>query len=855
MAKKDVNIAVALKDSTAAGFKSLTGNMKDVEKGLGSLAFKYGDVIAGAAAGMMIKNIMDSTLAWGQSVNDLVDATGMMDSEASRLLYTCRAVGLTTEEVTGTIGIFSAKIMEARDSMKAAVAAGKESDDTFSRYGISIMDASGNLLSYEQVLRNVIERHRSMANGMEKNNLEKMLFGRSGMKLNDLLNLTNEQLDQFAENCRKAGLEMKENGSAGAEEYTFAVNELDLALEGLKVQLGEELLPVLKENVDWVAGLVRQYRDLPAPAQSAAENIAVVAAGLAALSIAMRTVIFLGGPLMGVLAAIGGVGSATVGIAGGISFYKYNKMQDERKRGIVSYRGEDGEMVHKNVGPSPQQMAEWEKHRADEDYFGSVEWQKEQDALAEARNSAAGITEIRDKAGGGGGSKTDKAAKEVENATRKLQKVLQRINQDIANEIGSIFDAEMIGMKDELENLQREIDAAARLGIDTTEAKEKLAVYETVMTEKAQREQRRRNAEFLAEMIGLDGEYYKDRRMMIEADYQDAVAALEEETHEKLRQVGDKAKADEWYANKKRVIEQKKRDDLAEELQEDSRRNLEHAGVLVELEGLTQSQMTVARRNALTAHISLLQEQLRVEKLSADERLRIEQELSESIKDLRSERGKDPALAFQEGFYRLANQEHDYAQTVVDGFNSIFSSFEENVTSAIDGSKKFSEAIGDMAKDVIKSMTQMYVKMLVAQLQAKIFGSMFGNVGGGSAMGSIGASSGAGLASVLGGAFAKGGRAMPGSTYLVGEEGPELLQVGYQSQVISNPASRAMMSQGGGVGPVEIVVINRSKEEVKSTQSEAKFDGTRTVVTLFLDGVSRNVGGVRDILTSMGGGR
>ena len=160
-----------------------------------------------------------------------------------------------------------------------------------------------------------------------------------------------------------------------------------------------------------------------------------------------------------------------------------------------------------------------------------------------------------------------------------------------------------------------------------------------------------------------------------------------------------------------------------------------------------------------------------------------------------------------------------------------------------------------MAKDVIKSMTQMYVKMLVAQLQAKIFGSMFGNVGGGSAMGSIGASSGAGLASVLGGAFAKGGRAMPGSTYLVGEEGPELLQVGYQSQVISNPASRAMMSQGGGVGPVEIVVINRSKEEVKSTQSEAKFDGTRTVVTLFLDGVSRNVGGVRDILTSMGGGR
>ena len=65
--------------------------------------------------------------------------------------------------------------------------------------------------------------------------------------------------------------------------------------------------------------------------------------------------------------------------------------------------------------------------------------------------------------------------------------------------------------------------------------------------------------------------------------------------------------------------------------------------------------------NIYPAHISLLQEQLRVEKLSADERLQIEQELSESIKDLRSERGKDPALAFQEGFYRLANQEFDYA--------------------------------------------------------------------------------------------------------------------------------------------------------------------------------------------------
>ena len=298
------------------------------------------------------------------------------------------------------------------------------------------------------------------------------------------------------------------------------------------------------------------------------------------------------------------------------------------------------------------------------------------------------------------------------------------------------------------------------------------------------------------------------------------------------------------------MIEQKKRDDLAEEMREDSRRSLEHAGLLVELEGVTQSQMTMVRKSALTAHIALLQEQLRVEKLSADERLQIEQELSESIKDLRSERGKDPALAFQEGFYRLANQEFDYAQTVVDGFNSIFSSFQENVFSAIDGSKKFSEAIGDMAKDVIKSMTQMYIKMLIVQLQAKVFGSMFGGGGGGSA---IGAAS-AGPTPTISGAYAKGGRAMPGSTYLVGEEGPELLQVGYQSQVISNPASRAMMSQGGGgIGPIEIVVVNRSKEEVKATQGEAKFDGTRTVVTLLLDGVSRNVGGVRDLLTSLGG--
>lgn len=816
MAKKDVNITVSMKDLASDGFKKLTGNMKDVEKGLGSLAFKYSDVIAGALSGAALKNIVDSTVKWGSAVNGLVDATGMADSEASRWLYTCQAVGLTTEDVTSVTGIFSGKLMEARDAIKSASAAGKESDDIFSRYGITIMDAKGNLLGYEQILQSVIHLHRTMGNGIEKTNLERMIFGKSRMKMNDLLNLTNDQLEQFAEKCRKAGLEMKDSSSAAAKEYTFAVNELDLALEGLKVQLGQELLPVMKDSVDVVADLVRQYKDLPEPTKEAINAFGGLTAALAALSVAIRTALYLGGPLLAMLSAMGAPVAAGTAIAGAFAYSAYQQQQQMEETGVASYRDEmTGEWVGVKVGPSKDLQ---DSIARSEDYF--LNHPEGSNPLK--NQSSVNETLIRDKVGSGGG-KTDKAAKEHENAMRKLQKVLRDINKEIAEETGSIFDSEALAIREEITKLQLEIKAAERLGIDVSEAREKIGQYEKVMTEKNEREQRRRTAEFYAEMLGLDSEYYHNNEKLIESNYLMQTAALEEELHKKVRQIGDKAQADEWYSKKRRLLDLQYQKDLSEEERASMQRQIDRIGILGELEGKTQNEITRIRKSALEEQIILLQKQLEAESLNADERLRIEQDLASAIRSLREENGKDPGQAFSEGWQRIRDQQHDYAADVVNTWNSLFGSFEENIASAIDGSKSFSEAMKDMADSVIKDMTRMFVKMMINKIMMNAFG-----MGGGGSSTSEG--SGGGLSGIFGSisgivgafpGFASGGRAYPGQTIVVGEDGPELMRVGYQSEIIPNGS----FSSGSGVTPnVSINIQNNGGNEMQVSESSVNYD-------------------------------
>lgn len=141
------------------------------------------------------------------------------------------------------------------------------------------------------------------------------------------------------------------------------------------------------------------------------------------------------------------------------------------------------------------------------------------------------------------------------------------------------------------------------------------------------------------------------------------------------------------------------------------------------------------------------------------------------------------------------------SSTVLAGLNGITDAFASMVTGA-----KFSW------QNLINSMEQMLIKSAIQTLISKLLQSL--NLGGAS-----GGGGGAGLLSGLfGGGHADGGDVTPGKTYLVGERGPELLQIGAAGGSI---VPNGQFGQGGGGGTSVTVVQNIKTPDVNSFKSSS----------------------------------
>jgi len=87
---------------------------------------------------------------------------------------------------------------------------------------------------------------------------------------------------------------------------------------------------------------------------------------------------------------------------------------------------------------------------------------------------------------------------------------------------------------------------------------------------------------------------------------------------------------------------------------------------------------------------------------------------------------------------------------------------------------------------------------------------------------------------------ALGGPVSGGSAYLVGERGPELFVPSTSGNIVPN----------GGSGNVTVNIRNEGGEKVMAKSASASFDLSGNVIDIVLDGLNRNVHGLR---TALGG--
>jgi hypothetical protein len=170
------------------------------------------------------------------------------------------------------------------------------------------------------------------------------------------------------------------------------------------------------------------------------------------------------------------------------------------------------------------------------------------------------------------------------------------------------------------------------------------------------------------------------------------------------------------------------------------------------------------------------------------------------------------------------------------------------------------DALRNIFQSVVADIEKMFLKMWAEQY---IIGPLQQLLGGaaGAAVTNSGAARTSGLTSVPSAAeanpiqhFAAGGTASGWA--IVGEEGPELAYFGNAAHVYTAGQSAALVgsTRSAPSSPnVNVNVVNRSGQQLSVSQ-QAQYDpATHTMLMqMFVDGVSKNLAGSRDLLFGRG---
>lgn len=252
-----------------------------------------------------------------------------------------------------------------------------------------------------------------------------------------------------------------------------------------------------------------------------------------------------------------------------------------------------------------------------------------------------------------------------------------------------------------------------------------------------------------------------------------------------------------------------------------------------------------------------LQKELEATNLTEQEKLRLRQEFAAANQALQDAQATDLKASWDNALEYIKNKQFNQFETIKGGFDDILSTMTNFGQNMITEQKSFSEMADSLFKDLANSIMNTMLKVIMQGLVMNSIMSMFGMGGGGGfdlggilnnpSNFSVGGTSYAGGSFM--GKFAQGGYTGRGWA-LVGEEGPELLDLKTPGRVYTADQTRAALSGNAAGGTTKIIVQleNKSGTQLKASEQNTTFDGKNYVVSVLLEAVTTNYMGTQNIL-------
>lgn len=242
MAARELLIKILGDPSDAVRALKTTGDEADRTGGrmhkagqMAAAAFAVAGAAAVAFAASSVKAFSDTAAA----IDDMQDVTGESAESMSRLRYAFKSWGVDDETMQKSLL-----------KLTKAVAGGSA---VFEQYGIAIKDAAGNTLPMSQVVANAAQVFATMPDGIDKSNLAMQLFGKTGTELLDVMNEGSAGLAELGAEADKYGITIGQDAVDAQQRNARAQRQMKAAWEGLQIQIGQHLMPVIARLTGWLA--------------------------------------------------------------------------------------------------------------------------------------------------------------------------------------------------------------------------------------------------------------------------------------------------------------------------------------------------------------------------------------------------------------------------------------------------------------------------------------------------------------------------------------------------------------------------------------------------------------------------
>jgi len=258
--------------ATAKMADGIKSNIESTVSSVETLKTKVGaiGISIAAALGSATKSALDHEKAMlGLSRN-----TGMSIEEASRWSFAAQMSGVNTEVFSNSLVSLSRQLLMAEKSMATG-------HDRFSEYGVAVKDTNGALLPTGQILENIAARYQTLTPGIERTRFAYAMFRGDAQAMIPFLEKGASGLQQLREQADKYGAVLKD--ASAIKSYAASQRQLNGAIEGFKMQVGNALLPVVTGISTAISNLVKAFNSMDPGIRNAI--IQITAFGGVALSV------------------------------------------------------------------------------------------------------------------------------------------------------------------------------------------------------------------------------------------------------------------------------------------------------------------------------------------------------------------------------------------------------------------------------------------------------------------------------------------------------------------------------------------------------------------------------------------